>query len=86
MGPGFYTIVGMLLTLAIFLAHVIFKSGHTVARVESLEQWRINVRQDFHEVSEKLEELNGAVRHLATVIEERTDRRSAPRDHKPSGH
>lgn len=70
--PISYTIIGILLTLSMFLAHIIFKSGHLSARVEELERWRTNIRQDMHEISDKLEELSVSIKHLATVIEERT--------------
>lgn len=72
--------VGILLTFAIFLANVIYRTGHLSARVEELERWRINVRQDMHEISEKLEELGNCIRTLTTVIEERTERRMVLRE------
>lgn len=87
MGNGaIYTIIGIQLTFAIFLAHIIFKSGHLAARVEELERWRLDVRKDMHEVSDALEKLNVSVKHLATLIEERTERRREPRAAGGSGH
>lgn len=81
MGQYYWVIgvIGVLLTFIIFMAGVIYKTGHLAARVEELERWRINIRQDFHEVSEELQEVNKNLMHLATVIEERTERRVMPR-------
>jgi uncharacterized protein (UPF0335 family) len=45
------------------------------ARVEELERWRNNMRQDMHEISDKLEGMGEELKHLVTLIEERTDRR-----------
>lgn len=70
-----YTIIGFCLTVLLFLFSVIFKTGHVAARVEELERWRVNVRQDFHEVSEQLGEVAVALKQLTTIIEERTERR-----------
>lgn len=45
------------LALVIFFAGVVYRMGHISARVEELERWRANMRQDMHEVSEKIEEI-----------------------------
>ncbi len=71
-----YTVIGILLTLAIFIANVIYRTGHLSARVEEIERWRVNIRQDMHEISEKIEIMSVDLRRLATVIEERTQRRT----------
>jgi hypothetical protein len=75
MSAGTYTIIGILLTFAIFLANVIYRTGHLAARVEELERWRTNMRQDMHEISDKIEEMTTVLSKLATMLEERTDRR-----------
>jgi hypothetical protein len=76
MTPANYAILGVLLTLAIFLANVIFRTGHLSARVEELEKWRINMRQDMHEISDNLIEVKSSLKELKTLIEERTERRN----------
>jgi len=70
---------GALITLALFLAGVIFKMGHHSARLESLEEWRRNIRLDMHEISEKLDGLTKDIDNVKTLIEERTERRLIPR-------
>ena len=75
-----YTLIGTLLTFAIFMANVIYRTGHLSARVEELERWRIDIRKDMHEISDKLEDVTTALRHLTTLIEERTDRRLVARE------
>ena len=47
-----YTLIGILLTFAIFMANVIYRTGHLSARVEELERWRIDIRKDMHEISD----------------------------------
>lgn len=78
-----WTAVGVLLTFSIFLANVIYKTGHLSARVEELERWRTDVRKDMHEISDRLEEVGTELRRLTTLIEERTERRLGFTDHKP---
>ena len=80
MTPGIYTIIGILLTFSIFLSNVIFKTGHISARVEALEKWRIDIRNDMHEISDELKNMSTALKELSTLIEERTDRRIIQRD------
>lgn len=77
--------IGVILTFAIFLANVIYKTGHLSARVEELERWRTDVRKDLHEVSDKLEELSVLVKHSITIIEERTERRLPLREKSQHG-
>lgn len=79
-----WTAIGVLLTFAIFLANVIYKTGHLSARVEELERWRLDVRKDLHEVSDKIGEMNESLLRLATLIEERTERRLFLREPKPN--
>lgn len=67
-------LIGSIVTIAIFLATVIYRTGHLSARVEELEKWRSHMRQDMHEISDKLEEMGNAISELTIVIKERTDR------------
>ena len=71
-----YSVIGSLVTLGLFLAGVIYKMGHHSARLESLEEWRSNIRLDMHEISDKLEAISTQVSGLATLIQERTRRRT----------
>jgi hypothetical protein len=80
--PIVWTIIGILLTIATLVGNVVYRSGHLSARVESLEEWRINVRQDMHEISEKLEENNKLIHQVIVLVEERTERRLHMREHK----
>jgi len=72
-----WTIIGILLTFSIFLANVIYRTGHLAARVEELERWRSVMRGDMHEISEILNTMATELKRLATLIEERTDRKHA---------
>lgn len=67
-------LIGAMVTLALFLGGVIFRMGHQSARIEALESWRGSIRQDMHEISEKLEAVGVDLRHLTTLIQERTTR------------
>jgi hypothetical protein len=68
-------VVGVILSFGAGLVHVTFRSGRLDARIEELEKWRTAVRGDMHEVSDELKALTLEVRKLATIIEERTERR-----------
>lgn len=70
-----WTAIGVLLTFSMFLANVIYKMGHLSARLEAIESWRIDVRKDLHEVSNKMENITISLNKLTTLIEERTERR-----------
>lgn len=74
--------IGVLLTLAIFISNVIFRTGHLAARVEEIERWRADIRKDMHEISDKMELINNNLMNLSTLIEERTERRLAIRGDK----
>lgn len=73
-------LVGAVITLSAFVITVAFKMGHHSARIESLEQWRANVRLDMHEISEKLDAMSQQMTALATLIQERTERRMSDRN------
>lgn len=55
--------VGVVVTVAIALAAVIFHAGRLNARVESLESWRAEVRHEFNRVHDELS-------HIASLITE----------------
>ncbi len=74
-----YALVSILLTFAIFLINVTYKAGNVSARVDELEKWRINIRQDMHEISDRLGNVDNTLKHLTTLIEERTERRERTR-------
>jgi hypothetical protein len=73
-------IFSILVTFSIFLANVIYRTGHLSARVEALEVWRANVRNDMHEISDKLEVIVTDISKLTTLVDERTNRRHALRE------
>jgi hypothetical protein len=80
--PIVWTIIGILLTIATLVGNVVYRSGHLSARVESLEEWRVNIRQDMHEISEKIEENNKLIHQVIVLVEERTERRLTVREQK----
>lgn len=71
--------VGLLITVFIFLAGVIFQSGRLSARVSELERWRLSIRDDFHEVSDNITKLLTEIKALRVLVEERTERRTLTR-------
>ncbi len=75
-----WTGIGVLLTFSIFLANVIYRTGHLSARVEELERWRLTMRADMHEISDYISEMTTELKRLSTLIEERTNRRAHERD------
>jgi len=67
-------LAGALVTLSIFILTIVFRIGHHTARLESLEEWRTNVRGDLHEVSEQMTTMNNTLSSISTLIEERTEK------------
>jgi len=57
------------------LINLAYKQGHMGARVEELERWRVTLRRDMHEISDKLEYLGIELKAIHTLIDERTERR-----------
>jgi hypothetical protein len=72
--------IALLLTFTLLLSQALFRVGHLSARVEALEAWRINMRQDLHEISDKLEFMSNQMLGLQTLIEERTEKRRFARE------
>lgn len=70
-----FGLLGVTVTLAIFTATAIFHMGRLSQRVHELEEWRKRQHQDMHEISDLLTEIGAELKRLATVIEERTERR-----------
>lgn len=71
--------VAGLISFAVALGKVIFDSGKAAARLDSLEKWRDNMRSDMHEISDKITSVENGIGQIKTIIEERTERRSIPR-------
>lgn len=82
-------LLGITVTLAIFTATAVFHLGRLTARVdaieknpplkdrlEAMEKWRETIRHDMHEISDILERVGQELKHLSTLIEERTERRT----------
>jgi hypothetical protein len=81
MNPAALVGIGsVLITFSIFLSTVIFRMGHLSARVEELEKWRANMRNDMHEISDQMAEIVRQMGELHTLITERTERRALPRE------
>jgi len=74
-----YALLASVITIVLFFAGVIYGMGKHSSRLESLETWRVNVRNDMHEISEKLGELLTKVDKVTVLVEERTERRNEPR-------
>ncbi len=72
-----------MITLALFMTGVIFRMGHQAARIEALENWRGSIRQDMHEISDKLSDVGEELQRLGTIIQERTERRQEDRHIPP---
>jgi Cu/Ag efflux pump CusA len=51
-------------------------------RIQTLEEWRTNVRRDMHEISEKMTEVVREIHGVKTLIEERTERRKFERPYQ----
>lgn len=72
--------IGVLTTLVIFLANVVYKTaftaGENFSRISELERWRGTIREDMREISDILTQVTNELHKLSTLIEERTDRRN----------
>lgn len=85
--PLLYTIIGLLLACTTFLSNVIFRAGQHSQRITELENWRSRVHNDLHEFSQILTKMTAEMGRLATLIEERTDRRYSVRNrNEPSSN
>lgn len=73
-------LIGLLVTVFIALGTIFYRLGHQAARVEELEKWRVNMRTDMHEISEKIEGMVTSVKNLFVLVDERTERRRNDRD------
>jgi len=72
--------LGVLLSLCVFVATVIYNTGKVASRVEALEKWRWTMREDMHEISDILTRMQNELHRLTTLIEERTERRGDRRN------
>ncbi len=73
--PLIYTIIGILLTFTTLLSTVVFRAGQLTQRVAELERWRGTIREDMHEISDAMFAMSTELKRLATLLEERTERR-----------
>lgn len=73
-------LVGSVVTIGLFVVSVSVSMGRHAARIEALEAWRGNIRMDMHEISDQIQGLSKQMTALATLIEERTDRRQFHRN------
>jgi hypothetical protein len=67
-------LIGAIITLGIALTGVVFRMGHQTARIEALEIWRGSIREDMHEISDRIASMSESLERLSTLIEERTQR------------
>lgn len=72
--------LALLITFTQLVGLSLYKIGHLSARIEELEKWRVNIRNDLHEISDRMEHMALAIEGLKTIIEERTDRRKVMRE------
>lgn len=66
------SIIGTLSAIFISTLVLFYNAGKVSARVESLESWRGNIRNDMHEISEDLEAIKISLSNLEVIM----------RDHK----
>ena len=78
--------IGLCVTFATLIGTALFRVGHHSARLEALEVWRGNLRNDMHEISDQIravaseiQEVASEVHSLKTLVDERTERRVLPR-------
>ncbi len=74
-----FTLLGTIVSVIALTIGVVFRMGRSDARLESLEDWRANIRVDMHEISDQMFALGKAIAALTTTIEERTERRKHQR-------
>ncbi len=71
---------GAIVAVVIFVANVTWRSGERIgdhnARIESLEEWRGNIRMDMHEISDQIQDVGRKLATLTAMLEERTERRN----------
>ena len=75
MGPNWVEF-GVLVTIFIFLAGIIYHAGRMSARLDTLESWRNSMRNDMHEISDILGKLSTKMDTLTVLVNERTERRT----------
>lgn len=74
-GSELVALVSAFSALFISTLTLFYHFGRIAAKVQSLEEWRLSIRQDMHEVSDKLESVSNGIQSLKTLIDERTERR-----------
>lgn len=73
-------ILGVCVTVLLAVLGLFFRAGHLAGRVEELERWRGNIRNDMQQISEAIGELVKQMANVETLIRERTDRRYTHRE------
>jgi len=72
------TIIGSTVSLTITVIVAVIKlsqwTGNINNRIESLENWRSNIRGDMHEISDKMDDLSKRITTIVTIVDERTAR------------
>jgi uncharacterized protein (UPF0335 family) len=80
--------VTILIVLITALINLAYRLGRMGARVEELEEWKLRMREDMHEISDKLERVAIELKAIHTLINERTEKRftssrTLPLDNNP---
>lgn len=75
-GPA---ILAVSVTVLLAVLGLFFRAGKIDARVESLELWRVNIRNDMRDISNILERNSKQLQNVETLLVERTERRTMPR-------
>lgn len=72
-------VLTLVITVGVMVSNVNYRSGQNDARLVALELWRTDMRKDMHEISDKLQTISVQLSGLATLLQERTERRAMPR-------
>lgn len=56
-------VIGVIVTLTLFVAGCIFQAGKLTARVEALEQWRSEQREQMNQIFEAIRALERLIRN-----------------------
>lgn len=66
-------LLGSIVTIGIFVLSLFLKlyrmDGDHTARLVQLEIWRSNVRNDMHEISDRMEENSNQITKITTMLE-----------------
>lgn len=76
-GPA---ILAVCVTVLLAVFGLFFRAGRIDSRVESLELWRVNMRNDMRDISNMMEKIGKQITNIETLISERTERRALSRE------